>query len=148
MKALFQTTDAPSLLILRLALGGVMLPHGLQKLLGWFGGFGFAGTMGFFTEKMGIPAVLAFLVILAESFGSLGLIVGFLTRIAAFGIAWVMVGAIFLVHVRHGFFMNWFGQQAGEGFEYHLLVIGMCMALLLSGGGKWSVDRLIEKRLG
>lgn len=147
MKALFQTNDAASLLILRLTLGGVMLPHGAQKLLGWFGGYGFAGTMGMFTDKMGIPAVLAFLVILAESFGSLGLIVGFLTRIAAFGIAWVMVGAIFLVHVPHGFFMNWFGQQAGEGFEYHLLAIGICLALLLSGGGKWSVDGIISKRL-
>lgn len=147
MKVLFQTNDAASLLILRLTLGGVMLPHGAQKLLGWFGGYGFAGTMGMFTDKMGIPAVLAFLVILAESFGSLGLIVGFLTRIAAFGIAWVMVGAIFLVHVPHGFFMNWFGQQAGEGFEYHLLAIGICLALLLSGGGKWSVDGIISKRL-
>jgi putative oxidoreductase len=147
MKALFQTNDAVSLLILRLTLGAVMLPHGAQKLLGWFGGYGFGGTMSLFTDKMGIPAVLAFLVILAESFGSLGLIVGFLTRIAAFGIAWVMVGAIFLVHVRHGFFMNWFGQQAGEGFEYHLLVIGISLALLLSGGGKWSVDGIISKRL-
>ncbi len=147
MKALFQTNDAASLLILRLTLGAVMFPHGAQKLLGWFGGYGFGGTMSLFTDKMGIPAVLAFLVILAESFGSLGLIVGFLTRIAAFGIAWVMVGAIFLVHVRHGFFMNWFGQQAGEGFEYHLLVIGISLALLLSGGGKWSVDGIISRRV-
>lgn len=113
----------------------------------WFGGFGFAGTMGFFTEQMHIPAVLAFLAIMAESFGSLGLLVGLLTRVTAFGIAWVMLGAIWMVHWPHGFFMNWFGKQAGEGFEYHLLVIAVCLALMLTGAGRWSLDRLIAARL-
>jgi putative oxidoreductase len=147
MKALFQTDDAWSNFILRVMLGVVMLPHGAQKLLGWFGGFGFTGTMGFFTEQMQIPSVLAFLVILAESFGSLGLIIGLLTRVAAFGIAWVMLGAIWMVHWPHGFFMNWFGKQAGEGFEYHLLVVAISLALMLTGGGKWSLDQVIAERL-
>jgi len=147
MKALFATDEAWSSLILRVMLGVVMFPHGAQKLLGWFGGFGFAGTMGFFTEQMHIPAALAFLVIMGESFGSLGLIAGFLTRFSAFGVLCIMLGAIAMVHWPNGFFMNWFGKQAGEGFEYHLLVIGMSLALLIVGGGKWSVDGAIAKQI-
>ncbi|MBI4402092.1 MAG: DoxX family protein [Nitrospirae bacterium] len=147
MKSLFQTDEAWTGLILRVMLGVVMFPHGAQKLLGWFGGFGFSGTMGFFTDQMHIPAVLAFLVVITESFGSLGLIIGLLSRVAAFGIACIMVVAIWLVHWPHGFFMNWFGKQAGEGFEYHLLVLAVCAALLLTGGGKWSVDGAIVEQM-
>lgn len=147
MRTLFQTDEAWSSLVLRVMLGIVMLPHGAQKLLGLFGGFGFAGTMEMFTEKMHIPAALAFLVIMGESFGSLGLIVGFLTRFSAFGVLCIMLGAITMVHWPNGFFMNWSGKQAGEGYEYHLLVIGMSLALLLMGGGKWSVDGAIAKKL-
>ncbi|HLA05442.1 MAG TPA: DoxX family protein [Syntrophales bacterium] len=147
MKTLFQTYDSWSSLVLRVMLGIVMFPHGAQKLLGWFGGFGFAGTMGFFTEQMHIPAVLAFLVILAESIGAVGLVVGFLSRVAAFGVACVMVGAIWLVHWPNGFFMNWSGKQAGEGFEYHLLVIAISLALMIAGSGKWSVDRIIAGKM-
>jgi putative oxidoreductase len=147
MKAFFHTDEAWSSLILRVTLGLVMLPHGAQKLLGWYGGFGFAGTMGFFTEQMHVPAAIAFLVIMGESFGSLGLITGFLTRFSAFGTLCIMLGAIFMVHLPNGFFMNWFGKQAGEGFEYHLLVIGMSVALMLTGAGKWSVDGAIARKL-
>ncbi len=147
MKTLLKTEDAWSSLILRVILGIAMFPHGTQKLLGWFGGFGFSATMGFFTDKMNIPAVLAFLVIIAESFGSVGLIIGLLSRVAAFGIACVMVSAIYLVHWPHGFFMNWSGKQAGEGFEYHLLVLAICFALMVAGAGKWSVDRVIAEKL-
>ena len=147
MKALFGTDEAWSSLILRVVLGIVMLPHGAQKLLGWFGGFGFEGTMGFFTQQMHIPAAVAFLVIMGGSFGSLGLIVGLLTRFSAFGMLCIMLGAIYMVHWPNGFFMNWFGKQAGEGFEYHLLVIGMSLALLIAGGGKCSVDGAIAKKL-
>jgi putative oxidoreductase len=115
MKVFFETDDSWASLIVRVTLGIVMLPHGAQKLLGWFGGNGFTGTMGFFTEQMSIPWIIAFLVIIGESFGALGLIAGFLTRLTAFGIALIMVGAIVLVHWPHGFFMNWFGRQSGEG---------------------------------
>ena len=142
MKALCRTHDSTGLLLIRLTLGAVMLSHGLQKTLGMFGGAGYSGTMAMFTSQ-GTPALLAFLVILAESAGSLGLIVGFLTRIAAFGIACVMGGAIALVHWQHGFFMNWFGKQAGEGFEYHLLALGIAIALLVEGGGRLSIDQAI-----
>jgi putative oxidoreductase len=143
MKKIFQTADSWSLLVLRLALGIIIFPHGAQKLFGWFGGNGFTATMGFFTNKMNIPAFFAFLAIIAESLGSMGLIVGLLTRVAAFGVLCNMVVAIAMVHWPNGFFMNWFGKQKGEGFEYHLLVIGMCLALIISGGGKWSVDKTI-----
>jgi putative oxidoreductase len=147
MKAVVQTDDGWAGLILRLTLGLVMLPHGIQKLLGWFGGFGFNGTMGVFTEKMGMPWIIAFLVIIAESFGSLGLLAGFLTRFVAASLAVIMLGAITMVHLPYGFFMNWFGQQQGEGYEYHLLVIGIAAALLVTGSGRWSVDREVAERI-
>lgn len=146
MKALFQTDDGWTGLILRLTLGLVMFPHGAQKLLGWFGGFGFDGTMGFFTQKMGLPWLIALLIIIGESFGSVALLAGFLTRFTAASLAVIMLGAIALVHLPNGFFMNWFGQQQGEGYEYHLLVIGIAAALLVTGGGKWSVDRTVMER--
>ncbi len=147
MKKLFTTDDSISAFILRLMLGIVMFPHGAQKLFGWFGGFGFSGTMGAFTGSMGIPAVIAFLVIIGESFGALGLIAGFLTRFSAASMAVIMVGAISIAHWRHGFFMNWFGNQEGQGYEYHLLVIGISAALMITGAGRWSVDREVAKRL-
>ena len=140
---LFGTDDSTATAILRLVLGLVIFAHGAQKMLGWFGGFGFSGTMGFFTGQMHIPAVFAFLAIAAEFFGGLGLIAGFLTRIAAFGITVNMLVAIETVHRGFGFFMNWSGQQKGEGFEFHLLVIAMTVFLMIRGAGAFSVDRAI-----
>src|SRR5438094_9719008 len=122
---LYATDDSFAAAIVRLVLVVVFFAHGAQKMLGWFGGFGFSGTMGFFTGTMHIPAPLAFLAIAAEFFGGLGVILGFLTRIAAFGIAANMVVAIGAVHGALGFFMNWTGSQKGEGFEYHLLVLAI-----------------------
>jgi putative oxidoreductase len=139
------TTNDPLSLWLRLVLGIVMFPHGAQKLLGWFGGYGFSGTMGFFTEQLHIPAVFAFLAILAEFAGSLGLIAGLLTRVAAAGILTNMLVAVAMVHGKVGFFMNWSGQQAGEGFEYHLLAIGIAIVLIIRGGGLASADRTLSK---
>src|SRR2546421_1591345 len=114
-----------ALTILRLVLGIVFFIHGAQKALGWFGGYGFSGTMGFFTHQLGIPAPLAFLAICAEFLGGIGLIVGLLSRVAAFGIACNMLVALFMVHRHFGFFMNWVGSQKGEGFEYHLLALAI-----------------------
>lgn len=144
LKRLMSTSNDVSLTTLRVVLGVVFLAHGCQKMLGWFGGFGFHGTMGFFTH-MGMPAPLALLIICTEFFGGLGLIVGLLTRIAALGIGCLMIGAIFMVHLQNGFFMNWMGTQKGEGFEYHLLVIAMAAALLLRGAGAFSLDRALSK---
>lgn len=141
LRKLFQTDDDAALLVLRVVLGVVFFPHGMQKLVGWFGGYGFAGSMDMFTTKLAIPAFFAFLAIMAEGLGSLGLITGFLTRIAAFGITVNMIVAVYLLHWQNGFFMNWFGNQKGEGFEYHLLVIAIGVALMIKGGGKWSVDK-------
>jgi len=145
MEALFKTDDSWASLILRVTLGVVMFPHGAQKLLGWFGGNGFAGTMGFFTGVMHVPWSVAFLVVIGEFFGSLALLVGFLTRFVSGSFIIIMLGAIVLVHWPHGFFMNWSGKQAGEGFEYHLLVIGIGAALLIAGGGRWSLDAGIAR---
>src|SRR5437867_12631366 len=137
------TDDNPATLILRLVLGVVFFAHGAQKLLGWFGGPGFSGTMGFFTGMMHIPAPLAFLAIAAEFFGGLGLILGFLTRIAAFGITVNMLVAIAAVHGPFGFFMNWTGTQKGEGIEYHLLVLAITALLMMRGAGAFSIDHAI-----
>ncbi|ALA56454.1 DoxX family protein [Nitrospira moscoviensis] len=147
MRRFFETDERWAGLILRVTLGIVMFPHGAQKMLGWFGGFGFGGTMGYFTEKLGLPWIIAVLVIVGEFFGSLGLIAGFLTRLNAASLIVIMLGAITMAHWPHGFFMNWSGQQQGEGYEYHLLVIGIAAALLLTGAGRWSVDHEIAARL-
>ncbi len=143
IRKILATNDDVLQLILRLTLGIVMFPHGAQKLLGWFGGGGFSATMQGMTS-MGLPAAIVFLVIVAESFGAFGLIAGFLTRFSAFGIATVMLGAIFTVHTKVGFFMNWTGQQQGEGYEYHLLVLGIALVLMIRGGGKLSVDGALQ----
>jgi putative oxidoreductase len=145
MEALFKTDDSWASLVLRVTLGVVMFAHGAQKLLGWFGGNGFSGTMGFFTNVMHLPWLIAFLVIIGESLGSLALIAGLLTRFTAASFIVIMLGAIATSHWPQGFFMNWSGKQQGEGFEYHLLVTGMSAALVIAGGGKWSVDGLIAR---
>ncbi|MEK8022263.1 MAG: DoxX family protein [Candidatus Hydrogenedentota bacterium] len=146
MKRFFQTDTEWFGLITRVFLGAVFLPHGLQKTLGAFGGYGFSGTMEFMTG-MGMPWIVALLVVAGESLGALGLITGFLTRLSAFGIVAIMSGAIVMVHAKFGFFMNWFGNQQGEGVEYHLLAMGMAFALLVGGAGRWSVDGFIARKI-
>jgi putative oxidoreductase len=143
IRKLFATNDDIATAILRLVLGVVFFAHGAQKMLGWFGGYGFSGTMGFFTGTMHIPAPLAFLAIAAEFFGGLGLILGFLTRIAAFGITVNMLVAIATVHSAFGFFMNWSGTQKGEGIEYHLLTLATTVFLMIRGAGAFSIDHAI-----
>jgi putative oxidoreductase len=140
-RKLLATSDDWTLTLLRLVLGIVFFFHGAQKALGWFGGYGFSGTMGFFTGMLHIPAPFAFLAICAEFLGGIGLIVGALGRIAAFGIATNMLVAIVMVHSHFGLFMNWSGQQKGEGFEYHLLAIAIALVLIARGSGCFSVDR-------
>jgi len=141
LRGLLVTDSSRTLLLQRVLLGTVMLPHGAQKLLGWFGGYGFSGTMNFFTGTLHIPTPLAFLVIASEVFGSLGLLLGLGTRLAAFGAAATMVGAVLTSHRQVGFFMNWFGNQPGEGFEYHLLALALALPLVVRGGGAFALDR-------
>jgi len=143
LRKLTATGNDFALTILRLVAGIVFFAHGAQKMLGWFGGFGFRGTMGFFTQQMHIPALFAVLAIFAEFFGGIGLILGLLSRIAAFGIAVDMCVAILMVHLPNGFFMNWSGSQKGEGFEYHLLVIAIALVIMAKGSGALSVDRAL-----
>jgi putative oxidoreductase len=145
---LINTREETAPLVLRVMLGLVFFPHGAQKVLGWFGGHGLAGTLDFFTQTLGVPLILALLVIAAEFLGALGLIVGLLTRVAAFGIGCVMLGAVALVHWPNGFFMNWGGNQGGEGFEYHLLALAISVALMISGGGRFSLDGLLKPKRG
>jgi putative oxidoreductase len=146
LQRIIQTDATLHAAVARLTLGLVMLPHSLQKILGWFGGQGFSGTYQAFTTHIGLPGVLAFLAIIGEFFGALALIVGVLTRAGAAAIIIVMLGAIATVHAPNGFFMNWMGQKAGEGFEYHLLAIGLGLVCLLAGGGRVSVDHAIMNR--
>jgi len=145
LRKLMQTDDDAGMLIVRVFLGLVMFPHGAQKLLGWFGGGGFAATLQGMTS-MGLPAAVVLLVMIAEFFGALGLITGFLGRVSAFGILCVMVGAILTVHLHNGFFMNWMGNQKGEGFEYHLLGVAIAVALVVRGSGALSIDRRLASR--
>lgn len=140
----FLSTDSNyAATVLRIVLGLVLFPHGAQKMLGWFGGYGFSGTMGFFTG-IGLPWIIGFLVILIEFLGSIFLITGFAVRLTAIGIIADMIGIIFKSHIQNGFFMNWFGVQAGEGYEYHLLVIAMAAAVLISGAGNFSLDKKLS----
>ena len=143
LRKLMATQPRVSLLALRLLLCGVMFPHAAQKLFGWWGGYGLHATINGFTTHMGIPLVFAWLAVAAELLGSLGLIVGLLTRVAALGIGVVMVVAVVMVHGANGFFMNWAGNQKGEGFEYHLLAIAAALALMIDGGGVASLDRAL-----
>ena len=136
---LLATNSGLAGLVLRLTVGIVMFPHGAQKALGWYGGHGFSVTMKNFAG-MGIPTAFGVLAIAAEFLGPIGLVVGLLTRIAAFGIVCIMIVAIVTTHWRNGFFMNWFGNQKGEGYEYHLLVLGVAIALIILGGGALSLD--------
>ncbi len=138
------TSDSIAPLFLRLSLGVMILPHGLQKTLGWFGGYGFEGTMGYLTNTFGAPWIFALLAILAESVGGLMLIAGVGTRLAALGVGGVMLVAS-TQHWANGFFMNWFGAQKGEGIEFFILAIGTALALLVLGGGKASLDRLLAR---
>jgi putative oxidoreductase len=146
IRKLIATDNNAATTILRLVLGIVFFAHGAQKLLGWFGGYGFSGTMGYFTTVMHIPALFAFLAIAAEFFGGLGLIVGFLTRIAALGVFSTMAVAIAMVHHQFGLFMNWSGTQKGEGYEYHLLVLAITAFLMIRGAGAASIDRVLSSR--
>jgi putative oxidoreductase len=143
-RKLLVTSSDPAITLLRLVLGIVFFAHGAQKMLGWFGGYGFGGTMGFFTGVLHIPALVAFLAILAEFLGGLGLIFGFLTRIAAFGIFCNMVVAVAMVHRHVGFFMNWTGTQKGEGYEFHLLALAITVFLMIRGAGAASIDRMLS----
>jgi putative oxidoreductase len=140
---LFYTDQSWAGMVLRLFAGFIMLPHGLQKMFGLFGGNGFTSTMNYFTDTMKLPWAISFFIIATEMFGAAALIAGFGGRIFALLFIAIMVGAIITTNYKNGFFMNWFGNQPGEGFEYHLLLIGICIALLITGSGRYAIDSLL-----
>lgn len=142
---LFKTGDSYAPLLLRILLAVALFPHGAQKVFGWFGGYGFSGTMQLFTTTFGLPWLIALLVIIIEFFGAFALLFGFITRVAGLAIAGVMLGIVLTSHLQNGFFMNWYGTQKGEGIEYFIPVIAIALSLVISGGGKWSIDRCLGR---
>ncbi|MCZ8155700.1 MAG: DoxX family protein [Leptospira sp.] len=142
---LLQTDTSWGSFVLRLSLGCVIWMHGAQKMLGLFGGYGFSGTMDFFTKTMGLPWIIALLIILGEFFGGISLILGIGTRFFALYVGIILLFAMILVHWENGFFMNWFGNQKGEGIEFFILFLSMSIALIINGGGKFSLDSLLVK---
>jgi putative oxidoreductase len=140
-----ETDNSTASLFLRLALGIVFFPHGAQKALGWFGGAGFSGTIELFGTRMHLPPVAVVMLMATELLGSVCLIIGFLSRIWAFGIGLSILACAYMNHLQNGFFMNWFGQQKGEGVEFHILVLGMTVALIIRGSGAFSLDRVITR---
>ncbi|PYS08021.1 MAG: hypothetical protein DMG15_28400 [Acidobacteria bacterium] len=144
---LLETNGDWVLTLARVILGVVFFAHGAQKLLGWFGGHGLNATIGMFRDQLGIPAPLAYLAIAAEFFGGLGLIVGFLARVAAVGVAVTMAVAMVKVHLQHGFFLNWFGDKQGHGFEYHLLALALALVVIVHGAGAFSLDRALYRQV-
>lgn len=143
---LLATTQSSVPLLLRVSLGSVIFAHGLQKVFGWFGGYGIDGTMSFFAS-IGMPSVLGGLVIVSDFLGSLALMLGLFTRVSAGAAGAVMLGAVLLVHLPNGFFMNWGGTARGEGYEFHLLALAMAVSLVTSGGGRASVDGFLARKL-
>jgi putative oxidoreductase len=145
LESLISTPSDWSFTIARVVLGLIFFAHGAQKLLGWYGGPGLAKSMQTFTEHLHLPSALAFLVIAGEFLGGIGLVVGLLSRAAALFIALTMLGAIAMVHLRHGLFLNWFGNKKGHGIEYHLLAIALSLVVIIKGAGAFSLDRLVDE---
>ena len=145
MSALFRTTRDPLTTVIRLTVALVLFPHGAQHVLGWFGGYGFHGTLGWMTGTLGFPAALAVLALVTEITAPVALLVGAGGRLAALAVIGLMLGAL-STHVANGFFMNWFGTlpAGSEGFVYHILMIALALVVAVRGSGAWSVDRLLD----
>lgn len=145
-KGSFDATGLIAPMMLRIPLGAIFMAHGAQKLLGLFGGHGLTGTLKSFEDKLGIPPIFTLLAIIAEFGGGFGVMAGFLTRLSAAGISGVMLVAIYKVHWANGFFLNLTcAAGRGHGIEYNLALLGMALYLMIAGGGKWCLDRLIFK---
>ncbi|RKR15376.1 putative oxidoreductase [Maribacter vaceletii] len=147
IRKILKTKDNWGQLIARLTLGLVLFPHGAQKMLGLFGGYGYTATLNALTNQMQLSWIIAFLVIKIEFFGAIFLILGFASRIWSLAIVFLFIGIIFTAQMEHGFFMNWFGAQKGEGYEYSLLIIGLAITTVINGSGKFSLDTQIIKYL-
>lgn len=143
---LIATKDDVSLLVLRLTVGTVMFAHGAQKMLGWFGELGPADTIAKWTKWFGFHPAVTWLFIIAEFTAPILLVAGFLSRVMAAVITAIMIGAMYFVTFKWGFYMNWYTDpNRGEGYELHLLVMAICIAIMIKGSGKYSVDRWLQK---
>lgn len=140
---LLAVTEQKADLLLRIGLGTVFFAHGAQKLMGWFGGFGWSGTMVFFTQNLGIPAFFAGLAILTEFFGGLAILLGLCTRLAGLGLALTMLVAMFKVHWANGFFLN---PQGGDGIEYTFVLFWLAAYFAVKGAGRISLDALLARK--
>ena len=146
-KLITTNNNDATLLLVRVLLGSVMLAHGLQKTFGWFGGFGWSNSINYFTGTVGLPSILAAFIILIESIGAILLIAGIGARINAFLMIVVILGAFFIAHLPNGFYMNWFGNHKGEGFEFDILFWAIGILIVVKGAGRWSVDGWLQRRL-
>ena len=148
LESLLRTEKSGTQTMLRLVLAGVLFPHGAQHLLGWFGGYGLAGTVEGMNTVLGIPVALATFAVFVEFFAPIALVVGMGGRLAGLGLAGLMAVAA-QTHASSGFFMNWFGtlEAGAEGFEYHLLAIAIALAVAVRGSGAFSVDRWLARRI-
>jgi len=148
LRTLVDTRAESAPFVARLVLGAVMFPHGAQHALGWFGGYGFSGTLAWMSGTLGFPAAFAALAIVVELLAPFALVLGLGGRVAAVGIGGLMLGAA-STHAANGFFMNWFGTlPAGtEGFEYHVVVLALAAVVAIEGSGRLSVDGLIAGRI-
>jgi putative oxidoreductase len=143
-KGSFDATELIAPLMIRIPLGLIFMAHGSQKLFGAFGGLGLTGTFKSFEDKMGIPPIFTLLAIIAEFGGGFGILSGFLTRLSAAGISAVMLVAIYKVHWAHGFFLHMSGTIGrGHGIEFSIALLGMALYLMIAGGGRWCLDRLV-----
>lgn len=143
-KKQFLTTDAGSFFT-RIFLAIVLFPHGCQLTFGMFGGNGFDATMSYFTDVEKLPYLIALMVILIQFVGSIFILAGLATRLVSFSIIVLFIGMVLTSHIEYGFFMNWFGNQKGEGYEFHILVIGMACSLVATGAGRLSADAILHK---
>ena len=146
LRALVATDTSAAPLVARVSLGLLLFPHGAQHALGWFGGYGFSGTLGWMTGTLGFPAPAAALAIGIELLAPVALVLGIGSRLAAIGLVGLMLGAV-STHLANGFFMNWFGTlpAGSEGFEYHLLVIALAAVVAIDGSGALSLDRRLTR---
>lgn len=147
LERFFATRHGIDALVGRILLGVAMFPHGAQKVLGWWGGHGLNATIAAMSQTLHIPPALVICDIVAEFLGAIGLVFGFLTRLCALGILVVMIVAVVMVHGHNGFFMNWFGDKPSEGYEYHLVAMGLAFMLMFRGAGSLSIDRAIGERI-
>lgn len=141
MRWLFRTDRCPATLLVRLALGGVMFYYGARKVLGLFGGAGLPGSMNALARDWGLSSAIATVILIAELVGAIFLLLGFIARVAAAGIVVDLALALYLVHVRHLRFMDWFGNRVEEGVEFHVLALVIGIILVVKGAGPLSIDR-------